>query len=291
MKARWLIMLTGIVLLGACKGRNANTGADSTYVTNQKALSSKNDTVQPAEKLVKTADMRFKVKSVQQTGQQIASLTKSCNGVVFRHTIGSNIKLSRNIHLGNDSIMQVSSVNATSLMTVRIPPERLEEFVDRVSAMGINIDSLNINIQNRTFDYLSTTLKGKIKEKFITKQEITKSAEPEKIIQEKDDMVDRHINNSRVDDSVKNSTITLYFYETNVIKKEIVADDDLSAYNPPFLTRLALALKGGWDLFVDLLVGLVNIWVLAVTGIAAWFVYARSKSKKSLAITKFKVRN
>lgn len=280
MKARWLIMLTGTVLLGACKSNTRNESADSTYITNQKAFSSKTDTLRPVEKLVKTADIRFKVKSVQQTGLQIASLTKSCNGMVIRHTIGSSDKLSRTIHISNDSLMKVSAVNATAVMTVRIPPERVEEFVDHVSAMGVNIDSLNLNIENKTLDYLSARLKAKNKGTYIIKQEAAKLADAEKILQEKDDLIDRHINSSRIDDSVKNSTITLFFYETNVIKKEIIANDDLSVYDPPFLTRLTLALKNGWDLFIDLLVGLANIWILVLMGLAAWFVYKYHKKNK-----------
>ena len=121
MKARWLIMLTGIVLLGACKGKTRYDSADRTDTTNQELPLSKAEPVQQDEKLVKTADIRFKVKSVQQTGQQIASLTKSCNGMVMRHTIGSSIKSSKIIHLGNDSLMQVSAENAMAIMTVRIP--------------------------------------------------------------------------------------------------------------------------------------------------------------------------
>ena len=159
----------------------------------------------------------------------------------------------------------------------------MEEFVNHVSAMGINIDSLNIDIKDKTFEYLSTRLKAKNKENFTTREETTKSANQEKILQGKDDLIDRHLTNSRLDDSVKNSTITLFFYETNVIKKEIIANDDLSAYNPPFFTRLTLALQTGWNLFVDLIVGLANIWVLLLSACAAWFIYKRVITKRTIA--------
>ena len=77
MKTKILMaLLAGTTLFAACSGSgNYKSGSMDTVVRVS------DDSV----KLVKTAEMKFKVKNVLLTGEQIAKLTQQCGGMVMHH--------------------------------------------------------------------------------------------------------------------------------------------------------------------------------------------------------------
>jgi len=271
MKTKFLILLVVVALLAACKGKSSTSQADS----------EKADYVSYKAKLVKTAGMSFKVKNVLKTGEAIAALTDQYKGMVMHHQTQSSLKGSENVHLGNDSIMLVSAYNTTADMTVKIPSEQLEKFVNQVSHMGIYVNSSNMDIEDRSLDYLSSKLKAENREELVTQQKSGKITlkHPNEILSVKDDIVDKQISNLKTDEDVTYSTITLSFYQSDTISKETIANDDPSAYNIPLFQRLALAFENGWAIFVDMVVGLVNLWMFILAGLAIWriVVYYRKR--------------
>jgi hypothetical protein len=291
MKSKILIpLLAGFVLLGACKGSSDSKSADSvgSVVSKEKVVNLKKDTLQTGPKLVKKADIRFKVKNVQQTSEHIAALTASLNGMVVHHTINSTSENSAEIKRSNDSIMRVSVVNITAEMTVKIPPANLESFMLQVSKMGIYVDNSHMDITDKSLEYLATQLKLKNQNERVArnKQDAATAKSPDDLLAFKNNMVDQQINNRRTDDSVKSSVITLSFYESNVINREIVANNDLSAYNPPVSKQLGMAIENGWNIFVSLLVALANAWVILPIGFGVWMLVRYIKKKKPVALIK-----
>src|SRR3978361_1120327 len=91
MKTKFLIpLIAGLGLLCACKGKGgAGTGYEA--INNSATTdSTKLDSASLAQtKLVKTAGIRIKVKNVQQTSEQVASLTSKMNGMIMHHEMCS----------------------------------------------------------------------------------------------------------------------------------------------------------------------------------------------------------
>lgn len=277
MKTKILILLAAVVLLAACKGKSSNSAADSAMAADSAIIA-----LNKASKLVKTADISFKVKDVLKTGDTIAALTDRYNGMVMHHQTQSSIKGSDNVHLTNDSVMLVSSYNTTADMTIKIPSEKLEAFINKVSHLGIYVNSSKMDIEDRSLDYLSAKLKAENREELVAQQKMGKIVvkHPEEILSVKDDLVDKKISNIKTDEDAVYSTITLNFYQNGAINKETIANDDPSAYNIPFMQRMSLAFANGWAIFVDLLVGVANLWMFILSGIAIWrvFVYYRKRT-------------
>ncbi|MEB0261048.1 DUF4349 domain-containing protein [Mucilaginibacter sp. 10I4] len=283
MKTRIFIAIAAIALFAACKGRNgsyeiANNGNSS----NADTASSSADTVATA-KLVKTADMSFKVKNVQQTGDSISRITAKLSGMVTHYQMGSSIERSEDIRLSTDSVMRVSAFNTTADMTVKIPSEKLEDFMNYVSHMGIYVTSRKMDIENKSLDYLSAKLKLKNRREMVAQQKTgkIKIKDPAAVLWLKDDMIDGQINNQRIDEAVNYSVVSLTFYRSNTIYKERIANDDPSAYKMPFGNRLLMALSNGWYLFAELILGLANLWVLILVGAGLWIAFKTYKRKFS----------
>lgn len=281
MKTRIFIAVAAIALFAACKGRNGsyevvNNGNSSSADT----ASSSADTVAVA-KLVKTADMSFKVKNVQQTGDSISHLTAKFNGMVTHHEMGSTIERSQDIRLSNDSVMRVVAFNTTADMTVKVPSEKLEDFMSNVSRMGIYVTSRKMDIEDKSLDYLAAKLKLKSRREMVAQQKAgkIKIKDPAAVLWLKDDMIDGQINNQKIDEAVNYSVVSLKFYQSNTIYKERIANDDPSVYKMPFGNRLLLAFSNGWFLFTELILGFANLWMLILLGIGAWVGFKTYKRK------------
>ena len=283
-KKLFLALLAGVLLLGACKGSNYEALRD------EKASSTSADTVAVADtskvdvastKLVKTADMRFKVKNVQQTGDAIAALTTRDGGMVMHHQLVANVERSEDIRVSDDSVKRVSALSTNADMTVKVPSEKLESFMTEVSHMGMYVTLRKMDIEDRTLDYLSEKLKLRNRQDLVDQQKKGKVVikNPVNVMLLKDDMVDQQIGNMRTDAAVKYSVVSLSFYQSNIIHQEMVANDDPSAYQLPFFKRLAIAMSNGWYVFVELLLGLANAWVFIVLAIGLWALYRYYKRK------------
>ncbi len=286
MRTKILIPVAAVLmLLAACKGKG-NSGADYEFIKNSKSSASadstsKSDTIKVAQKLVKTADINFKVKNVQQCGEDIAALVAGYKGMVMHHRVQSVAGASRDIHVSNDSIMRISDFNTNGEMVVRLPSASLEEFMTKVSHLGVYVNRSQMDIDDRSLDYLSEQLKLKDRLELVAQQKAGKIRikNPADVLLLKDDMVDQKIQNLRTDEAVRYSVVNLSFYQTDNVVKEIIPNDDPSAYNIPFFQRLALSLVSGWSIFVDLFMGLMNLWVFILCGLGIWWAIASYKRR------------
>jgi len=279
MKTKIIIAaLAGMALLAACKGKMRTdyevVSADKRALAD--STSAMEDSTATVEtKLVKSADIRFKVKNVQQTGDTIAMLTGKYGGMVMHHQMAANIENSQDIRISDDSLMRVSAFNTNADMTVRIPSEKLEDFMNHVSHLGIYLTARQMDIADLSLDYLSDKLKIQSRAELVAQQKAGKVVikDPQKVLWLKDDLVDGQINNRRIDAAVKYSTISLNFYQSNTIVKEMIANDDPSAYQLPFFKRLLMAFANGWFMFTELILGLANLWVFVLAGVGLFMLY------------------
>ena len=281
MKTKFLIpLLAGLGLLCACKGK---TGYEIANYKSANADTVKTDSVTASQpKLIKTAGMHFKVKNVQKTTDQIIALTKGCNGFIIHHEMGSTAQRSLDIRISDDSVMRVTAFATVADITVKIPEEKLEDFMNRIALMGLYVNNRTMDITDKSLDYLSSQLKLKNRSEMISQQKAGNIIirKPEDVLQLRDDMIDQQINNLGINNSVKNSVVTLSFYESDTIKKETIANDDPSAYNLAFFRRLGMAVQNGWEIFVGVIVGLANLWVFILIGLVVWFIIRHYKVKK-----------
>lgn len=271
-----LALVAGVVLLGAaCKQKSYETDKLNSYADS--AVTSSTDTV--AQKLVKTANIRFKVKNVEQTSEDISSLVSKDSGMVVHHNVSASIEQTHDVPLNNDSLMRVSAFNTNADMTVKIPVEKVDGFLNTVTRMGIYVNERRMDIEDRSLDYLEARLKVRNRAELVAKERAGKVVikDPTAVINLKDDLVDGQINNKRIDDAVKYSVISLNFYQSNTIYKEIVANDDPSAYNLSFFKRMLNSINNGWHLLADLIIAATNLWAFILIGALAWMIFLKRK--------------
>jgi hypothetical protein len=278
-------LAVGVLLLGACKGSGVSydkeRGAESadTVSAAPRVTTAKTDKLDSV-KLVKTADMRLKVKDVGKATETVTSLTAKYGGMVIHHQMQTTNEGSQDLHISNDSIMHISAFSSVADMTVNIPPSHLEDFMNQVAQVGLYVENRKMNVEDRTLDYLSSKLKRENREGLVKREANTgENIDLEKQLTAKDDIIDRKISNLKTNQDVKFSTVILSFYQSKTVIKEMLPNDDPSAYQLPASKRLLAAVIYGWSLFTDLIIGFANVWVFVLVAIGLWLLFRYYKRK------------
>ena len=241
------------------------------------------DTASVASKIIKTADIKFRVQNAWKTKTQISNELKVCGGTLVESYIQSNVVQKEYSKYSADSLLEISAYNTIGALTVKVPSENLDKFVDAVISYADFVDSQSIKFDDQSINYLVNKLKAQNRvaasnamEKIVTRK---KEEQVEKTLSLRDNVADHKAASLSVDNQVKFSTITLNFYQENTIKKAVIANNNLTDYRPDFFKRLGLNLLNGWGAFTEIILVLANIWILllAVAGVAFGINYYKKK--------------
>lgn len=234
-------------------------------------------------KIIKTADMRFRVKDVQDTKEKLSSVIKSQGGTVAEFSISSYIHETTKVRFSIDSLKEINSYQKEGLLVAKIPSENLDDFTNSIAKMAVFVDNQAMKMDDQSIAYLSNKLKAQNRSEALNTINQTakrKGNNVETSLFIKDDYVDKKIENMNIDERVKYSTITLNFYQDRTVKTLIVGNDNLSDYKPGFFRRLGLNMMDGWKYFKELILALSHLWMFFVMGLVVFFgirYYLRSK--------------
>lgn len=89
--------------------------------------------------------------------------------------------------------------------------------------------------------------------------------------------------NLRLKDQIEFSTIQLFIYQREVMKRELIGNDkNIEAYKPNFFIQVGDALKTGWRIFEEIILFIGKSWgvLLIIVALIALvrFVFLRRRS-------------
>lgn len=236
-----------------------------------------------SEKIIKTADMRFRVKDVQQTKEKLSSAIKAEGGTIAEFTVQSNIQQTEKVKYSADSLLELTSYRTEGSIIAKVPSEKLDEFTNKVAKLAVFIDQQSLKMDDQGIVYLSNKLKNENRVEAVqqlNKHANKKSNNVETSLSLKDDYVDKKIENLMIDSKVQYSTITLNFYQDNTVKSILIGNDDLYSYRPNFFTRLGLSFQNGWYIFKEFILVVMNLWVWILIAVAVYFSFKYYRKRK-----------
>lgn len=282
---RNIIAIAIILTIFGCQNENKKYASADAVDTQELNKESADTTA--AEKIIKTADMRFRVKDVQNTKEQLSKTIKREGGTVAEFSIESSIQETDKVRQSTDSLKEITSYRTQGFLVAKVPSEKLDEFTNTIAKMAVFVDHQSMKMDDQSIAYLANKLKAQNRvdaiEK-INKVASKKSANVESSLYIKDDYVDKKIENMQIDSRVKFSTITLNFYQDNTVKTMIVANDNLYDYRPAFINRLWLGIVNGWTIFKEIIIAISNLWMLILVGIVVFFTIKYFIRKNKLAM-------
>lgn len=251
------------------------------FISSSAAVENKKDTTR---KFIRKADLKFKVENVLKSTYDIENITSTHGGYVTYTNLSSNIERTKKTDITADSTLKSTYYEVTNKITLRVPNTKLDTTLKDISR---NIDFLDYRIieaENVFLQLLAnelTQIRSEKNEERLTEaidqrgKELTETALAEQLLLRKQELADQaKIANLSLQDQIDFSTVELYIYQSQTIKKELIANEkNITEYEPSFGTKIFNSLKFGWELLEALLVFLVKLWGFLVLGIIVFMAY------------------
>lgn len=265
-----LHFIAGLLLLGVsgCQNGIESEEAD-TSLGREQLMVTPASTPAPLlsdRKIIREAHVRFQVENLQESSNRIEALVKKYNATITN---------SRSYN-GDNSI--------EASYTIKVIPEKLLDLVKTIQDESIFLDDKTITAEDVTRQYVDVEARVKAKQtaqqrylelmKQATKVEDVLAIEQElQKVQEELESVQAQL--KALQQQTSYSTINLTMYQ---LVPASYTD------RTSFTSRLTSAFSGGWQLFKDLVVGMLYLWpLLILVSLAVLAIRWRKKKDRSIA--------
>lgn len=299
MKSKILVELLLVLFLTACSAKKSEEAsvmdysavkADTALISSSAAVVDKKD---KDHQFIRTAELKFKVKSVLKSTYDIENLAKKSGGYVTFTNLTSSIENTEVTEISADSSLEIIHYIVSNNLIIKVPTINLDttlrliskniEFLDYriIKADDVALEMLSNTLSINRGSKYSTRITGAIDNKAKKLNETTNAEDLLFQLAEKSDRA--YIANRILAEQVSFSTITINIYQSQTTKYEKVANEkNIRSYEPGFGSKLIDSLQFGWMLLEKLILILANLWVFFVIGgtIILGIKFYQLKSKK-----------
>lgn len=284
-KIRVILIIALSVVLFNCspKASEEAPAYDSTavMVSSSAAVENKKDST---HKFIRTADLKFKVKSVIKSTYDIEDITTRVGGFVTYSNLTSDAFSQETKEIGLDSSVIVTRFVVTNSITIRVPNTKLDTTLKLISRNIVYLDSRVIKADDVALQLLSNSLT--IKRSYTNEsrlmnaidnrgKKLTETTSAEELLLTKQEQADNaRIANLSIKDQINFSTINLTIYQNEGVNYEKIAREKNSKqYEPSFGFRILDSLSNGWSIFEEIIIFLLNLWGLVLLGLLGFLGY------------------
>lgn len=267
-----------------------NAMADSVSSPLVPSVASKVTQIDSLRKFIRTADIKFKVKNVEQSTYKIEDVITGSNGFVINTSLHSRINYSNEFRIKEDTVLKRTYFTVENNITFRVPNTLLDTTLKQIVKQIDYLDYRVIKAEDVSFK----ALKNKLSEKRFNKHEqrLTKAINTNKakdIVAAEDNLFSKQeqadenaIANLELNDQIEYSTVQLLIYQDEQMKQEkVYSENTQPSYKPSFGKEFADSVKFGWELVEFIFLVIVKIWpvILIVIGILYFIKRLANKSK------------
>lgn len=300
-KAGTLAVIIAVVLFSCKKAEipaeetadYATAVADSATVSNTQEKTTETPKKVEKRKLIRTADIKFKVKSVVQSTNLIENTTRKWGGLVTYSNLQSTINDQISTKVSQDSTLETTKYKVENTITLRVPQQNMDTVVKEIAKEIDYLDYRLIKADDVALRLLSNELLQKrsaTNEKRIANAIDTKGKKINDIINAETQLENKKaqsdssaIENLSLQDQINYSTITLQLYQREVVKQELVANEKQGYYFEPSIgIQILDALQSGWFHLLSLVVLLLKLWWLALIGLVIYWIFKKAPFIKNI---------
>ena len=300
-KASTLAVIIAVVLFSCKKAEvpaeetadYATAVADSATVSNTQEKTTETPKTVEKRKLIRTADIKFKVKSVVQSTNLIENTTRKWGGLVTYSNLQSTINDQISTKVSQDSTLETTKYKVENTITLRVPQQNMDTVVKEIAKEIDYLDYRLIKADDVALRLLSNELLQKrsaTNEKRMSNAIDTKGKKINDIMNAETQLENKKaqsdssaIENLSLQDQINYSTITLQLYQREVIKQELVANEKQGYYFEPSIgIQILDALQSGWFHLLSLVVLLLKLWWLALIGLVIYWIFKKAPFIKNI---------
>lgn len=289
--SRILFIVLSFVLFSCTpKSSEQEMAYDSTAVavSSSAAVVGKNDSTR---KFIRTADLRFKVKSVIKSTYDIEDITSKVGGFVTSSNLISETSSQETKEVSLDSSVITTRFVVTNSITIRVPNTRLDTTLKLIARNIVYLDSRVIKADDVALELLSNQLtikrtdrnESRLKDAIDNRgKKLSETASAEELLLNKQEQADNaRIANMSLKDQINFSTINMVIYQNEGVTYEKIANNKTpKRYNPGFGFRIVDALSGGWYVLGEVIIFILNLWGIILLGVGIFVAYKYVKRAK-----------
>ncbi len=242
------------------------------------------------KKFIRTADIKFKVKNVEQSTYKIEDIIHRFDGFVTNTNLNCRVNYTESHRIKEDSLLERKHFTVENSITFRVPKMLLDTTLKQIVSQIDFLDHRIITAEDITFQ----EIKNKMHQKRFGKyqQRITKATDNSKktgaVVDAENGLYEKEgeADDSALEDLVRNdkveySTVIMYIYQDEKIRDEVVfSQPNFESYKPSFGSEFVSSLKFGWTIVEQLFLLLVKLWPLIIIGFGLFFGIKRFVLKK-----------
>ena len=257
-----------LVLITSCQQSNKLSekifvNEVATEESSEETIVSANNKTQQNLKIIRSANVKYKVKDVKVVTKLIQNMVITENGYI------SDMRFSNNLYQKNNAF------------TIKIPQNKFDLILDSIANFALFIDYENITSKDVTEEYvdIQTRLKTKIeiknryetilRKRAKTVEEILATEDKLRIIQEEIEASQGKLH--YLSTKVSLSTIEVILYEKVDYKEESIS------YSKTYYSKIKNGFSYGWDLIGNIFIGIIYIWPLLFIAILGFYFYKKKK--------------
>ena len=245
-----------------------------TYISSSAALENPSDT---ARRMIRTANIKFKVKDVIKATYNIENIAVKHDGFVENTNLTSQINYTKETTIKEDSTLLTTYYTVSNTLILRVPNIKLDTTLKEIAQFVEFMDYRIINAKDVTLELLSKRLEQNRLARYDSrmtnaidntgKRLNDVSGAEDNLLRRQTQADEAKLANLQTLDKIKFSTITLSLYQNQNIKYEVIAKEKtIKHYSTPLGIRFIDALKFGWTIVVESFLFLVNIWSIILIG-------------------------
>lgn len=294
--------LIGFILisfaLAACADRKANSIDEKHFSRNAEAAPTEEDKASASEKaensnvseqaitsvaaqaakdsnrkFIKTVDMEFRVKNVEQATYHLERLAVDMGGFVAHSHLASQQQYTDTKPISKDSVLESIFYVVRNDLQIRVPDKQLDSTLRQIAKWVEYLDHRTIDAQDVSIDLLANKLNQEDATEALSDANARKNVD--EVLAAKQSKSQSRVENLRLNDRVKFSTISLHFYQREAVYRTKAANiENIKAYRPGFFSRLGDAFAYSWELLQDLVLGFFQTWFIWLgLGGLVWFIW------------------
>lgn len=243
------------------------------YVSSAAATENRNDTT---HRFVRTAEMKFEAKNVIEATYDIEDIVKQNDGFVTESNLKNNILSEKAVEISTDSMILIKTYALSNHLILRVPSAKLDTTLKMIARNIYFLDYRTINAQDVALDILANKLTEK-RGSDVTQTGTDDNAKT--VIAAKEDADIAKVENLRLVDKIKYSTIALNIYQKQAILREMTGNiKSLADFKPSFGSRAFAALQSGFEVTETVFLALLHLWGVLIFGFL--FYYGIKKYRK-----------
>lgn len=277
-----ILVITLSITLFSCAPKAAEeapAAGSREMVSSTAAVDNKEDST---HKFVRTAELKFKVKSVVKSTYDIEDITARIGGFVTYTNLTSDAFSTETKDFSLDSSVIVTHFTVTNSIIIRVPNTKLDTTLKLISRNIVYLDSRVIKADDVALQLLSNNLtirrsdknEARLKNAIDNRgKKLNETTSAEELLLNKQEQADNaRIANLSLKDQINFSTINLTIYQNEGVNYEKIAHEK-KQYEPSFGYRILDSLSYGWTIFEEIIVFILNLWGLLLLGILGFLGY------------------